>query len=201
MEFSIRSIVAENSRKSRATLEILSDLTRNVALLKMIEGFLQWNGLGVWGAACCAPTAKISRIILWTPPLDTKIARKGRRAGPTRLRYALRLRFVGRRDLCRAANLFEGGCREIVQHRGRCADRCTPDAGLTACAQGCVDLHSDPLNCGQCGNTCLTGQSCRDGGTCSSDVVAACFDTGVVVPSPMICPVQASTAPSHTLLS
>src|SRR5258707_14798570 len=79
-------------------------------------------GLGVRGAACCAPTAKISRIILWTPPLDTKIARKGRRAGPTRLHCALRLRYVGRRDLCRAANLFEGGCREIVQRRGRCAD-------------------------------------------------------------------------------
>jgi len=56
MEFSIRLIIAENSRKSKATLEILSDLTRNVALLTIIEGSLQWNGLGVWGAACCAPT-------------------------------------------------------------------------------------------------------------------------------------------------
>src|SRR5712672_2767761 len=77
---------------------------------------------GRWSAMSDSVSAKISRIILWTPPLDTKIARKGRRAGPTRLRYALRLRFVGRRDLCRAANLFEGGCREIVQRRGRCAD-------------------------------------------------------------------------------
>jgi len=68
-----------------------------------------------------------------------------------------------------------------VCNQGRCADRCTPDGGLTACAQGCVDLRSDPLNCGQCGSQCLTGQSCRDGGTCSSDVVAACFDTGQVV--------------------
>src|SRR6267378_2817502 len=42
--------------RPRAILEILSDLTRNVALLKMIEGSLQWKGLGVWGAACCAPT-------------------------------------------------------------------------------------------------------------------------------------------------
>ena len=68
-----------------------------------------------------------------------------------------------------------------VCNQGQCADRCTPDGGLTACAQGCVDIHTDPLNCGQCGNTCLTGQSCRDGGTCSSDVVAACYNTGHVV--------------------
>src|SRR6267142_146031 len=69
-----------------------------------------------------ATLRKITRIILWTPSLDTKIARKGRRAGPTRLRCALRLRFVGRRDLCRAATLVEGGCREIVQRRERCGD-------------------------------------------------------------------------------
>src|SRR5712675_1465691 len=84
---------------------------------QLLQAALAWT----FGAQHAAPLRKISRIILLTPPLDTKIARKGRRAGPTRLHCALRLRYVGRRDLCRAANLFEGECREIVQHRGQCA--------------------------------------------------------------------------------
>jgi len=75
---------------------------------------------------------------------------------------------------------FSCGATQVC-NQGQCADRCPADGGLTACAQGCVDIRSDPLNCGQCGNTCLTGQSCRDGGTCASDVVAACYDTGQVV--------------------
>lgn len=39
--------------------------------------------------------------------------------------------------------------------------RCKKE-GTTAC---CVDLESDPANCGACGNACLAGQICNNG-TC-----------------------------------
>jgi hypothetical protein len=81
-----------------------------------------------------------------------------------------------------------GGCRDGggvacdggVCQQGQCLAQCTPDSGLVACSQGCVDLQSDPQNCAQCGRACLDGQSCH-GGSCASDVVAACFTTGEIV--------------------
>lgn len=43
-----------------------------------------------------------------------------------------------------------------------CCDATTPDC---CNGQDCVDLYSDPFNCGECGNACTTGQSCM-GGRC-----------------------------------
>jgi len=43
-----------------------------------------------------------------------------------------------------------------------------------------VNLQSDTLNCGQCGNACRAGQSCR-AGSCTSDLIAACVSTASVV--------------------
>jgi hypothetical protein len=39
------------------------------------------------------------------------------------------------------------------------------DPGLTCCAPstGCVDLRSDPANCGECGNRCRAGDECLRG--------------------------------------
>jgi hypothetical protein len=80
-----------------------------------------------------------------------------------------------------------GGCRNDggvscsptqVCDQGQCRAQCT--APLVPCAQGCVDLQSDPVNCSQCGHLCLTGQGCHRG-SCTYDVVAACFNTGQIV--------------------
>ncbi len=42
-----------------------------------------------------------------------------------------------------------------------CMPTCT--GGTTLCAPACVDTTADPLNCGSCYNTCLSGQTCTAG--------------------------------------
>jgi endo-1,4-beta-D-glucanase Y len=39
-------------------------------------------------------------------------------------------------------------------------DPCTP---LVTCSSGCVDVQSDPANCGSCGNACGSGATCTAG--------------------------------------
>ncbi len=96
-------------------------------LLALFEGADAENGEGAIAVhASDSVRAKISRIILWTPPQDTRIAKMGRRARPRRLRCARRLRLAGNEGPCRAASRFAEGCREILRHRERCA-------GLPAC--------------------------------------------------------------------
>lgn len=34
----------------------------------------------------------------------------------------------------------------------------------TTCPTGCTDLKTDPKNCGTCGNACVAGDNCADGG-------------------------------------
>ncbi|HET7091824.1 MAG TPA: MXAN_6577-like cysteine-rich protein, partial [Thermomicrobiales bacterium] len=50
---------------------------------------------------------------------------------------------------------------------GACFFRRAPappcDPGLTRCASGCVNLGSDPANCGACGTVCGAGQVCFAG--------------------------------------
>jgi hypothetical protein len=50
---------------------------------------------------------------------------------------------------------------------GNCFFRRAPappcDSGLTRCASGCVNLASDPANCGACGTACAAGQTCFAG--------------------------------------
>ncbi len=59
---------------------------------------------------------------------------------------------------------------------------CECPTGTTLCNGNCVDLQSDANNCGQCGNTCPSDQSCVSG-TCSnfcpnqSTGCCACFYT------------------------
>ena len=52
---------------------------------------------------------------------------------------------------------------------GDVADSTAPClAPKTSCARGCVDVSSDPTNCGSCGFACGSGQSCC-AGACSTD--------------------------------
>jgi len=59
---------------------------------------------------------------------------------------------------------------------------CGPSSGADCAVCGdnsCVDLSSDPLNCGSCGVVCGTGQVC-DGNACVSDGQVQCDDPGAV---------------------
>ena len=40
---------------------------------------------------------------------------------------------------------------------------CECDAGLTSCDGACVDVDSDPQNCGSCETACGIGEACEDG--------------------------------------
>ncbi len=50
----------------------------------------------------------------------------------------------------------------IASLGGNMAPGCS--TGLSQCATGCVDLRSDPANCGACGNACPVGMGCVAGG-------------------------------------
>jgi hypothetical protein len=52
--------------------------------------------------------------------------------------------------------------------------------GNTQCGSSCVNLSSDPMNCGACGAACDVPMSCH-AGKCSWDLVAACGTNGLVV--------------------
>jgi hypothetical protein len=72
-----------------------------------------------------------------------------------------------------------------VCQEGQCQTACTL-VGTTRCpvagsaAGSCVDLQTDPFNCGSCGNPCPAKESCHSG-TCRFDVLAACASVGDLV--------------------
>ena len=56
-------------------------------------------------------------------------------------------------------NAIDDNCNGMVD------EGCTPDCavGTIRCAGRCLDVRSDVMNCGACGNVCATGQACANG--------------------------------------
>jgi hypothetical protein len=48
---------------------------------------------------------------------------------------------------------------------GDCGFTC--EDGLTECSGGCVDLDTDPANCGSCNNRCVS-RACQNGACCTT---------------------------------
>ena len=71
---------------------------------------------------------------------------------------------------------------EQVCEAGQCKAACAL-ASSERCGRSCVDVDTDAFHCGACGQVCPDAQRCR-GGTCTHDLVAACFNTGQVVGIP-----------------
>jgi hypothetical protein len=64
-------------------------------------------------------------------------------------------------------------CAGAPCKRGRC--RCKK--GLTKCGKVCRDLRADATNCGKCGVTCVSGQTCAGGAcTCDNQSCTGCCD-------------------------
>ncbi len=47
-------------------------------------------------------------------------------------------------------------------------------AGEAVCSNECVDVQSDPANCGGCGDTCLAGDDCNNGSCSGQGACVAC---------------------------
>ena len=51
----------------------------------------------------------------------------------------------------------------VTYHECKTGD-CCPTGTATCGGAVCIDLQTDPLNCGGCGNVCPSGQVCQGGG-------------------------------------
>lgn len=88
--------------------------------------------------------------------------------------------------ICTPSNPVQ--CPEC-QHCNFQTGTCTPIENGTACSSGtccngtCVNLATDPSNCGRCGNVCLEGQTCCSG-TCVNLQTDSnnCGGCGIVCP-------------------
>ncbi len=63
----------------------------------------------------------------------------------------------GAAEIC--GNRIDDNCSGMVD------EACAPDcaAGTIRCAGRCIDVRSDVMNCGACGNVCAAGQACANG--------------------------------------
>src|SRR5687767_115473 len=65
------------------------------------------------------------------------------------------------------ALLSASACGKVSSNSMAASDSCA--APTTSCAGGCVDIGTDPANCGTCGGRCTGADTCVDG---------ACQSTG-----------------------
>jgi hypothetical protein len=91
-----------------------------------------------------------------------------------------------------------GACSGIRQCGSDCAwGDCAPDCpgGTDCCADGCVDLANDAVNCGECERECLYGEPpvsdpCYSGACatkcCRNNPTELCDDESFWVPSPYV---------------
>ena len=56
----------------------------------------------------------------------------------------------------------------------------TCEAGQASCGSSCVDVASDPKNCGTCGTSCGTGPCCS--GVCNADTASCAFSITKITP-------------------
>ncbi len=88
--------------------------------------------------------------------------------------------------LAAAGTLAAAGCDDLARE-SHDLDRHWTDApcapGLDMCGDGCVDLRSDPVHCGECGAACGAREECVEGGcarACAAGTTrcgGACVDT------------------------
>ncbi|MFT3840360.1 MAG: hypothetical protein QM723_25450 [Myxococcaceae bacterium] len=80
---------------------------------------------------------------------------------------------------------------DVASDAGKCHASCSfgttcngdggcMNAGSTNCGGSCVDTTQDPMHCGGCATACEQGQVCRNG-SCTFELVAACYSSGAVV--------------------
>ena len=61
-------------------------------------------------------------------------------------------------DCCKGECCFPAGGQVCLSHGCGCADH-----RLSPCGANCVDLQTDPFNCGACSTFCPEGTVCEDG--------------------------------------
>lgn len=66
--------------------------------------------------------------------------------------------------------------------------KCQP--GFTACSGTCVNLNTDPNNCGSCGNSCFAGQRCTNGQCACPAGTSLCCGGDLGCRKPGTCPKQ-----------
>jgi len=88
-----------------------------------------------------------------------------------------------------------GGVCTFASERGRARRyTCGCATGLTVCRQACVDLMSDPRNCGRCGRACASGV-CVEGVCRSGSGQATAVATAQATKSAEACTNTSETSP------
>ena len=151
-------------------------ITRRTTLLLLA-------GLGVIDRGLSESAAARSRRGCRTPCVECESCRRGRCHTTTSgNKHCSRGRCRARADGTRCSG--GGTCQN-----GRC--RCS--SGLTRCGGVCVDLQTDPRNCGSCGTRCQFFEACSAG-------MCDCVPTCSLAPNTVCCGGVGGCGPCSTTL-